>query len=107
MTQCTDCKLREAKVVPKLYVPAIGYPIEERRCIQAIMNAPKCAECFAKYSWANFDNDVIRRLMESLARSKGPLAAPPDFARAFVKGLPLDSVEYAQYEKVFAGGRPQ
>lgn len=89
-----------------LNVPALGMPIREHDPVTMIIGLALCAACLQKEDakewfapWPNGDPSPHRRIVEIQIKSRG--LGTPDFDRAFVTGLSLESAEW----KMLRGGR--
>jgi hypothetical protein len=91
----SDCQA-VATHLPKICVPALGHALESHQPLGAILNLPACLEHAKAFDVQEFLNlpapkggSTNRILFEILARGK----CPPDFDRAYVQPVPLDSEE--------------
>lgn len=105
MTPCahTGCG-RPATHAPKICVPATGWPIDLHQPLSAILMLKVCRQHVAEafHPTENFKpGSPLRTVFEVLARGK----VPPDFARAFVTPIRLDSDEFQSFERAQAKAR--
>jgi len=87
----SDCQA-VATHLPKICVPALGHALESHQPLGAILNLPACrehAKAFDIEELLNLPVTKFRIVFELLARGK----CPPDFDRAYVQPVPLDSEE--------------
>lgn len=110
----TACQ-RQGCTSPALYavkinVPARGWPIEWHEPLSAILGLKLCHWHLKQFDLAPFVGKAavppmsLRPNFEAVARMRGDGAPAPDFKRAFVTGVRLDSDEYRQFEARAAGG---
>lgn len=112
MTKCEfkGCE-SPARYAPKLMVPATGIPIDLHNPLAAICSLPLCdihiSEITAKDILAGqFDGsgeqivDPLKDIFRIAARSVG--GQPPDFERAFIRKVRIDSDEYKTFERQMA-----
>ncbi len=103
MEKCSgkDCPYG-AKFAPCICVPATGWPMDTHEHLQAIMSLPLCESCFSAMTVENFlgmdekilvnGKNLIRETFKALTTGK----MPPDFDRAYLKRVNINSVEYQQ-----------
>lgn len=84
-----------ATCVPKLLVPAQGHAIDTHQPIACLIDLRMCAEHFNTFSLTDALNHDLRDTIRIIARGR----APPDFARAIVSRVDLNSEEYVKYLK--------
>lgn len=101
-----DCS-NAAQFAPKICAPATGYPPEERYSLSGIFGLELCKSCCEKFPAAEqFTNpktaDTWTTIFNMLLKAKGRGAIPPDYTRAFVVCLPLDSKEYLTFKSMQA-----
>lgn len=95
----------KATVAPRLNVPAQGWPIDMHRPMTAIVGMPLCEEHFKDV--ANLEGlkaalgneikggDDLMGLIQATLLAAGKL--PPDFDRAWVTRLSINSEEYKSF----------
>lgn len=96
------CK-QEAKYAPKICVPAMGWSIAMHQPLAAIMGLKLCEKHCRKFPAKDqFYNEETREtwrtIFEIMARATGS-SIPPDFERAFVTVVRLDSEEFLILER--------
>lgn len=96
MTACchNGCEA-EATCIPKLRIPATGYPIDTHQPLALAMGVALCDEHFETDATIELLAPIgvergIRDVVTIMTRGK----VPPDWDRAFVERLPRDSDEY-------------
>lgn len=96
---------RAAQFAPKICVPAMGWPLDEKRALQATLGVRLCREHCEEFPAADqFKADApgaLREVFKVMARAAGSFI-PPDFKRAWVKPVPLDGEEWATFTRVRA-----
>lgn len=113
----TACQ-RQGCASPALYavkisVPARGWPIEWHEPLSAILGLKLCHWHVKQFDLAPVVGKAavpptsLRPIFEAMARIRGAGAPAPDFKRAYVTGVRLDSDEFRQFEAqaAAAGGR--
>ena len=89
-----DCH-RLARIVPLLLVPARGWPLALHRPARMIFNLPVCRDHFKAMSVADLVNDDNKQAaIEAFMAGK---IARPDFDRATLQSLAIDSTEFAEF----------
>ncbi len=92
-TGCTN----EAEFAPLLNVPAVGYAIDVHQPLKMTIGLKLCAACIEQFTIEDILNADTRALISrSLAADR---RVPPDFGRAFLTKLRLDSKEFLQFEQ--------
>lgn len=100
--------LSPARWTPKLMVPATGWPIDSHVPLAAICDLPLCdihiAEITAKdmlagdlAGTAKTKVSPLKEIFRIGAKSVG--GVPPDFDRAFIRKVRLDSDEYRAFRR--------
>lgn len=91
-----DCQL-EAKWAPKLCVPATGVPIDTHNPLKIIMSIPVCDDHIGEMRAPDFlsHDPRLKGIFEMMARGR----AAPDFERAFIQRVSLNSSEYKIFRK--------
>jgi hypothetical protein len=94
--KCGDSNCEaEATHMPKICVPATGWPIDQHNPISVVMGLKLCLKhtrAFrAKETLGLKGEHTMRKVIEVMAKSYG--GVPPDFARAFVQPISIDSPE--------------
>lgn len=91
-----DCEL-DATCAPKLMVPATGYALEAHQPMGLSMGAVICDAHFATLDAHEMleKNPRLVEIFEHLAKDK----APPDFKRAYLQRLAVDSEEFLVLQK--------
>lgn len=96
---CGKCG-KPAKWAPKWCVPATGWPIDCHTPLSALGSFPCCDICIeelnAKAMFA--ENPHFKDIFEMMAR--GVKGLPPDFDRAFMTKVRLDSDEYRKFLEI-------
>lgn len=94
------CKTKECTAVatclPKLCVPAMYWPIDAHTPLESVLCVPMCEPCAGAMKATDFFSDGpsdLRPVFEFLARGK----LPPDFKRAFITTIALDSPQAKKY----------
>lgn len=92
----------EAEFAPALNIPATGYAIDAHQPVKMTTNLRLCATCIEQFTIEDMlNNDTKAMISRSLAATQ---RVPPDFERAFLTKLRLDSDEFKQFER-HAGNR--
>lgn len=86
-----------ATYLPKVCVPARGYPLEVERSAQCIVQFPMCWKHIQEIKMPEFMTPELEEIFRMMLRNK----QPPDFARAWVHHLPLDSDEAQDFMRSF------
>jgi hypothetical protein len=98
----------EATHVPKICIPAIGWPIELHQPLSAVMTVPLClahARDFRVRETLELRGErTLRRIFELMAQSLKKLA--PDFDRAFVVPVSMSSAEFVELDRIRNGLPP-
>lgn len=99
MENCStkECK-HGAKFAPCICVPAQGWPMDAHAHLEAIMLLPLCESCIKEFKVDNFlgpeatvkGKNVMREIFKTLTTGK----MPPDFDRAYIKRVSINSKEY-------------
>lgn len=100
---------RPAAFVPKICVPAMGRAIGAHRPLEVGLTLPTCAECMAGLTRDNFispDHPAGAHLRHVIGLAAGGRVLP-DFDRAWVEGVALDGVEFAEIERATSGATTQ
>lgn len=105
--QHEECE-QAAQFAPQVCVPGKGYPQEYSRALRAIFGLKLCkTHCLEFSATEQFEHvatkDKWQKIFRMLARSTGS-SVPPDFERAWVHPLPLDSDDWRAMEKAQAKG---
>lgn len=91
----------EAKFAPKICVPAQGHAIDAHQPIGVVVGVKCCPTHLYQFPVQDMIAiGAIRFALMSLCQSHG--RAAPDFARAFVEPVALESAEFAQFEAMRA-----
>lgn len=92
----------EARWVPKVCVPATGYPIAGHTPLSCIIGLPLCGACIDTLGVGDLLGPTPQggEFREAFAIAAGRV--PPDFSRAFMARVSLNSPEYAAFQ---AGAR--
>jgi len=86
---------RQARIVPLLLVPARGWPLALHRPSRMIFNLPLCRDHFKAMNVADLVNDDNKQAaIEAFTAGK---IAHPDFDRARLESLAIDSAEFAEF----------
>jgi len=95
----------EAKWAPKLCVPAKNIPIEAHQPIAAILGCVVCDRHFDDMSASDWLETDDGRPSPLVAIFKQLVAgrAPPDFERAFLTRVSVNSSEYLRYVAAVTG----
>jgi hypothetical protein len=91
----------QAQWAPKICVPAQGWPIDCHQPLAMIVGLRLCREHVDALKAEEFFNDVvtdIRGALEALARTH----IRPDFARAFITAVRINSDEFRKFEQLAA-----
>lgn len=83
--------------VPKLNIPARGWAIDSHRPVTVIMNLEVC---MAHFDAERMLADLLTPDLKALIREQLVGRVPPDFDRAWISKVPVDSDEYRQFEEV-------
>lgn len=101
----TGCS-HAATHVPKLCVPAMGWPQDETRALSLMLGAPMCrrhCEAFTPDNLLDVPNEkgatVRNDLIPAMARLTGS-RIPPDCDRAWVVPVRMDSPAYRDFEAI-------
>lgn len=90
------CK-NKGRFAPKICVPATGVPIDCHQPLSAIFGMALCDDhiktCTPELLLTDQGKDLFRQLAASMTR------VPPDFARAWVSPVSLNSPEYKKFQK--------
>lgn len=99
MEKCSskDCP-HGAKYAPAICVPAMGWPLEQHDHLEAMMLLPLCESCIKEFKADNFlgpeanvnGKNAMREVFTILTKGK----VPPDFDRAYIKHVSINSKEY-------------
>lgn len=96
-TKCFEPDCPYAPVwAPKLRVPAKDWPLDQHNPLEIVLGITFCARCAPRFKrnkrLMQFldENEPLREILEILTRSM----QPPDFNRAYVELVALDSEEY-------------
>lgn len=86
-----DCP-NEATCAPKLMVPATDYALEVHQPLGLTLGVTLCDDHIGTVDAAEIvaKNPAITKIFEIMARGK----QPPDFARAYIQKIGLDSDEF-------------
>lgn len=97
MTKCvnTSCN-REARYVPKIYVPATGHPAVAKGSLAMVCGLPMCADHVHEVKPIELVPDLAA-LAGVGARASGS-QIPPDISRAWVAPLRMDTEEYQTFK---------
>lgn len=95
--QTTNCP-NEAECAIALNVPAMHCPIAEHDPLRLVIGIQLCASCAEEekacpQEWINLPH--YRQIFHTAAQGK----APPDFKRAFINRVELDSAEWQLLQK--------
>jgi hypothetical protein len=90
--QRQEC-LRPASMAITLNVPAKGFPISLHQPIRMVLGLRLCRHHARETTAEHLLTPELKGAIEALARGK----APPDFDRAFVSPISLDSDEYQHF----------
>lgn len=100
--------LSPARWAPKLCVPAQGIPIDLHKPLSALASLPLCdihiAEIKAqdmlggKFDGTALGNEPMKEIFRTTVRAIGGVA--PDFDRAFIQKVRLDSDEYSSFKRM-------
>ncbi len=88
---------RAGVFAPKICVPARGFAIDCHQPMTAILGLALCDEHVKATTPAVILSDKLRELFMEITRSQGK--ARPDFDRAWVSPVSLNSNEYKRFEK--------
>jgi hypothetical protein len=99
---------RAAQFVPQICVPAMGWPASRDISLKGIVNLKLCHACCVEFKAAEqFEHPTTallwQNLFRTIAKAQGS-EVPPDFARAWTYCLPIDTEEYAGFERAFEKG---
>jgi hypothetical protein len=80
---------------PKVCVPAKGWAIDMHQPIGVLVNLPLCKSHFDEFrkDWNWDEAGDLKGMIERMAQGK----QPPDFDRAFVTSVHVDSEEFRQF----------
>lgn len=108
--QCTETGcLHLATHVPKICIPATGWPQDEKRALTMILGVRLCLGHVATFTTAqvmdvpNEKGSSLRDILPILARLNGS-KIPPDPDRAWIVPLSVNSEEFRSFEQ--ARGEP-
>lgn len=96
----TGC-LHRAEYLPKVCVPAQGFPVEAGKHMSAIVDVPLCEDCLVNVAGDQFMTDQLRTVFDKFAAGK----VPPDYSRSFVLPVAMTSEEYRRYKAALAKTR--
>jgi hypothetical protein len=91
-----DCG-RLAVCVPKIRVPAEGWPIALHQPLTLLMQMPLCQACFDALKIEEFVGDQSDGKLRQVIRLGATGRQPPDFARAYFERVSIGSGEYRQF----------
>lgn len=100
--QCssTGC-LKRAEYAPKLCVPAKNMPVEANKHLSMICGVPFCEDHIIVTEAEQLLNRHTRSIIDKFTKGK----APPDYERAFVLHVLLESNEYRKWETAHKKGK--
>ncbi len=100
--QTTGCITR-AQYAPKICVPAKGYAVELNKHVSVIVGLTLCEDHMVTLEPGSLLNRHLVAIIDGFCRGK----VPPDYARAFILPVMLDSNEYRMWERERAKGKTQ
>jgi hypothetical protein len=105
MTKCSEknCK-NQATVAPALFIPAMGVSIHQHTPIKMVMTVPFCNQHFKTMDIKNFMLPEGKRRITEALRAIG--RADPDFERAWLKPISIESDEYRELLKASTDDSP-
>lgn len=86
---CTN----EATCGAEILVPVVGCHIPEPDPIRCLTGITLCQECLRGVQVAQFLGDDLRKIVLTIASGR----AKPDFDRAFIRGVSLQSPEWVRF----------
>ena len=97
-----DCP-HGAKFAPRICVPAALWPIDAHQPLSCIMGIELCEDCFNEIKPEHFFGPEVSKLPNNMRGmfeliAKGKQA--PDFDRAYIERVNINSKEYAQYQRL-------
>lgn len=102
--QCsTPGCLSRAQYVPKICVPPTGYAVEANLHVSVIIGLPLCEDHMVILLPEQIFNTQTRAVIDAFTRNK----VQPDYNRAFLLPLQMNTPEYASWERLRLKGKTQ
>jgi hypothetical protein len=79
----------------QIRVPALGYSLASHSPLGLLTNIKACDKCYAATDPQEMLNEDIRAIFLHICRTEGKV--PPDFTRAYLEPMALDSEEYLDF----------
>lgn len=104
MTKCAtkECK-HGAKFIPRICVPAKGWPIDSHEPLSCMMGIEVCESCFKDMKPEMFFGPALDKIpnnMRKIFEIGADGKCPPDFDRAYIERVSISSKEYAKYKEL-------
>lgn len=94
LCQHEGCK-RPAEMAPKLCVPATGWPRGMAKPLSCLIGLACCRKHLKGIKVAEFLTDQMKTTIDGLTKGM----QPPDYGRAWIEGVKLDSYEYLSFQR--------
>jgi hypothetical protein len=100
--QSSGC-LHRAQYVAKLMIPPKGFPIEANKNLSIIIGVPLCEDHLVICVPEQFLNRQTYAIVDAFTKGK----VSPDYERAFILPVDMDSNEYHMWERQRNKGKTQ
>lgn len=96
MTACKskDCT-HEASFIPRINVPAMHWPIDMHQPLQMFIDLPLCKHHIHEVKIKDFLSDEIKEVFRIMTKGR----MPPDFERAYVSQVSVNSNEFKMFRR--------